>query len=125
MKKEPIKHSAVIIRTETGQAFFQEAMDAGVLSAYPVPPADICDGQARGLPFHYNISARAKAGRLLGMHIKDSVAERVRWNDFLAAWMALANEEFSRSARGQRIIRHLPQSLLRFYLLVMKGLESF
>jgi len=124
MKKEPIKHSAVIIRTETGQAFFQEAVDAGILSAYPVPPVEICAGQARTMPFHYNVSARAKAGRLLGMRIKDSVAERVRWNDFVAAWMALANEKFSRSARGQRVIRRLPQALLRLYLLVMKGLES-
>ena len=124
MKKEPIKHNAVIIRTETGQAFFQEAIDAGVLSAYPVPPADICAGQARTMPFHYNVSARAKAGRLLGMSIKDSVAERVRWNDFLAAYMALANEKFSRSARGQRVVRRLPRALLRLYLLVMKGLES-
>jgi len=125
MKREAIKHSAVITRTQSGQAFFQDAVDAGTLIAHPEPPAAICEGQARSLPFHYNVSARAQAGHLLGIPIQDSVGERVRWNDYVAACIALANEKLSRSARGQKFIGGLPQALLRFYLLIMKGLESF
>ena len=76
------------------------------------------------MPFHYNISARAKAGRLFGIKIKDPVQQRVRAVEFLAACMALANEKFSRSVAGQRVIRALPRPILKLALYFMKALES-
>ncbi len=125
MKKNPIKHSAVILRTQTGKSAFQRVRNAGALIAFPEPIEEICRGQARSMPFHYNISARAKAGKLLGYKIKDTVHERVRWNDYLVAWMALFNEKLSRSELGQRLIRTMPRFVLKFYLYIMKALESF
>jgi coenzyme F420-reducing hydrogenase beta subunit len=125
MKENPIKHNAVITRTPAGAAVFQKALDAGVISASPEPIDEICEGQARSLPFHYNTSARAKAGKLLKIKIKDSVYEKVHWNEFVVAWMALFNEKLSRSSGGQKLIRRTPRFFLKFYLYVMKGLESF
>ncbi len=125
MRCQPIKHNAVIIRTAAGQALFQEAVNEGAIFANPEPIEAICVGQARSIPFHYNISARAKAGSRLGFKIKDSVNERVRWNDFLAAWIVLFNDRLSQSPRGQRLIRLAPRFLLRLYLVFLKGLESF
>ena len=124
MKENPVKHNAVITRTPAGASAFQRAVDAGVITASPETIDEICEGQARSLPFHYNTSARAKAGRLLGIKIKDTVYERVRWNEYLAAWMALFNEKMSRSAGEQRLIRRTPRLLLKFYLYILKGLES-
>jgi coenzyme F420 hydrogenase subunit beta len=124
MKENPVKHSAVITRTPAGVSAFQKAVDAGAITANPETIDEICEGQARSLPFHYNISARAKAGKLLGIKIKDSVYERVRWNEFLVAWMVLFNEKMSRSPRGQKLIRRMPRFLLKVYLYFMKGLES-
>ena len=124
MKADPIKHNAVITRTPMGDAAFQKALDAGVIFADAEPIDEICEGQARTMPFHYNISARAKAGRLLKIKIKDSIGEKVRWNDFIVAWMSLFNERLSRSSGGQNLIRRTPRFFLKLYLYVMKGLES-
>ena len=76
------------------------------------------------VPLAMPISARAKAGKLLGFKIKDSVYAKVRWNDFLVAWMALFNEKFSRSDTGRRIIARTPRFVLKALLYIMKGLES-
>lgn len=124
MKSDPIKHNAVITRTPAGNAAFQKALDAGVISASAESIGEICEGQARTLPFHYNTSARAQAGRLLKIKIKDSVNEKVRWNDFIVAWMALFNEKLSRSSGGQKLIGSTPRILLKLCLYLMKGLES-
>ena len=124
MKENPIKHNAVITRTQAGTAAFQRVIEEGVVTASAEPIDEICEGQARSLPFHYNTSARAKAGRLLGIKIKDTVNEPVRWNEFLVAWMALFNEKLSRSSGGQKLIRRTPGFLLKLYLYLMKGLES-
>ena len=125
MIEEPIKHSAVITRSPAGVEVFADAVRSGVLIAKEEPIEEICEGQARSMPFHYNISARAKAGKLLGFKIKDRVYARVRWNDYLVAWLALFNEKFSRSAKGRWWIAHTPRFMLKFLLYVMKGLESF
>jgi len=125
MKEEPIKHSAVVTRTPAGAEVFADAVKSGVLIAREEPIAEICEGQARSMPFHYNVSARARAGKLLGFTIKDRVYTRVRWNDFLAAWIALSNEKLSRSPNGRWWIAHTPRFILKFLLYLMKGLESF
>lgn len=125
IKKNPVKHSAVILRTGRGSTAFDHAVEAGVLAAHSVGIKAICQGQARSLPFHYNISARAKAGKRLGITIKDSVQEHVRWNDHLAAWIALFNDKLSRTPAGKKWIQRTPNFFLRIYLLVFKGLQSF
>jgi len=125
MKDNPVKHNAVITRTLAGDAAFKRALDAGVITANAEPIDEICKGQARSLPFHYNTTARAKAGRLLGVKIKDTVNEKVRFIDLLVAWMALFNERASRSPGGQKLIRRTPRFLLILYLYLIKGLESF
>lgn len=125
MKNEPIKHSAVITRTPVGVEVFADAVKSGVLTAREEPIEEICEGQARSMPFHYNVSARTKAGRMLGFTIKDRVYARVRWNDYIVAWMALFNEKLSRSKKGRWWIAHTPRFILKLLLFLMKGLESF
>jgi len=125
MKEQPIKHSAVITRMDAGRNAFQEAIEAGWLIAAKEPITEICEGQARSMPFHYNVSARSKAGKLLGIQIKDDVNERVRWNDYIAALMALANEKLTRTESGTKFVAMLPRFVLKFLLYFMKGLESF
>jgi coenzyme F420-reducing hydrogenase beta subunit len=125
MKEDPIKHNAVITRTPAGVDVFADALTSDVIIAREVPIDEICEGQARSMPFHYNVSARAKAGKMLGFKIKDRVYARVRWNDFLVAWMALSNEKMSRSSIGRWWVAHTPRYILKFLLYLMKGLESF
>ena len=124
MKDNPIKHNAVVVRTDSGAAVFDAAFEAGAIMGQLEPIAEICEGQARSMPFHYNVSARARAGEKLGMTIKDSVKAPVRWADFLTARMALKNEMLSRGPEGKQKVSRIPRFILKLKLYVMKGLES-
>lgn len=124
MKENPIKHNAVIVRTEAGTAIFEAALKAGAVLGQAEPIAEICEGQARSMPFHYNISARARAGRKLGMTIKDTVNAPVRWTDLLTARTVLKNEMLSRGPQGAKKVARIPRFILKLKLYVIKGLES-
>ncbi len=124
MKAEPIKHTALIVRSDAGSRLVRSAIDRGVLVAKREPVGEICDGQARTLPFHYNTTARARVGRLFRLGIKDKVRAPVRWNDYLVALMAIVNQQFTATRVGRRLVRYVPRPLLRGYLYLFKALES-
>jgi len=89
MKNDPIKHSAVITKTERGKKFLEAAGESGWLHLEAQPIAEIVEAQSRSFKVHYNISARAKAGEKLGLKIKDEVNEPVRWSDYQIAKIIL------------------------------------
>jgi len=124
LKDDPIKHTAVITRTEAGQALFEAATRAGAVAASALDIRDIMDGQARIGPAHYNVTARARAGRWLGLRIPDRVQAEVTWHDQLNALWTLANVRLSESAWGRRLIFALPRPVIRGLLYLKKGLES-
>jgi coenzyme F420-reducing hydrogenase beta subunit len=125
MKELPVKHTAIITRSEFGQRLVEEATNDGILSTMEATAEEVCDGQARTLPFHYNTTARARVGRLFGLKIKDTVREKVRWNDYLVAFLAILNQRFSSTNWGRRLIMLTPRPLLKLYLYFFKALESF
>ncbi len=87
---------------------------------------EVCNSQKaqRTLPFHYNTTARARVGKLFGLGIKDKVKEKVRWNDYLVAFIAISNQQLSSTAIGRRFIMMIPRPILRAYLYLFKALES-
>lgn len=124
MKQNPVKHTALIARTARGEQVVERALANGVLMGQREDVREVMDGQARTMPFHYNVSARSRAGRAFGEHIPDAVGERVRWNEYLVAWLVLWNERLTRRPSGRRMVLRLPRFLLKAYLLFLKGLES-
>jgi hypothetical protein len=82
------------------------------------------DGQARIGPAHYNVTARSRAGRWMGLRIPDRVQAEVTWHDQLNALWTLANVRLSESAWGRRLIFALPRPVIRGLLYLKKGLES-
>ena len=124
LKDDPIKHTAVITRTEAGQALFEAATRSGAVAASALDIRDIMDGQARIGPAHYNVTARARAGRWVGLRIPDRVQAEVTWHDQLNALWTLANVRLSESAWGRRLIFALPRPVIRGLLYLKKGLES-
>ncbi len=124
LKNDPIKHTAVITRTEAGQALFDAATGSGAVAASALDIRDIMDGQARIGPAHYNVTARSRAGRWLGLRIPDRVQAEVTWHDQLNALWTLANVRLSESAWGRRLIFALPRPVIRGLLYLKKGLES-
>ncbi len=125
MKDNPIKHTALIARSEVGARVVAEAFASGVLQGQEEPIEEICNGQARNMPTHYNISARARLGRIANERIKDSVHEKVRLNHFIVAALELFNERLSRTAGGRKLIFSLPRPAIKLYLYFIKFLESF
>ena len=125
MKNNPIKHTALIVRSEVADAIVTEAFANGILIGQEESIEEICNGQARNLPTHYNVSARAKLGKIANERIKDSVHEKVRANNFIVAALDLFNERFSRTKRGKKIIFSLPRPVIKLYLYFIKFLESF
>lgn len=124
LKADPIKHTAVITRTAAGQALFDAATAAGAVAASGLDIRDIMDGQARIGPAHYNVTARTRAGRWLGLRIPDRVQAEVTWHDQLNALWTLANVRLSESPWGRRLIFAMPRPVIRALLYLKKGLES-
>jgi len=125
LKNNPIKHTGIIIRNKTGERVFDAAAASGDVITEPIDIRVIMDGQSRIGPFHYNSSARAKAGKFLGVKITDSVGEKVSWHSFLSAFIAILNFKISQNAVGKKLLFAIPRPLLKGYLYLKKGLESF
>lgn len=124
MKANPIKHTALIARTSAGEALVAAALRDGVLVGGQEPVDEIANGQARTAPFHYNVTSRARVGRLFGVRIKDRTDARVRPVDYAIAFIALLNERVSRTRIGRAVILRAPRPVIRLYLYLLKGLES-
>ena len=126
MKVNPVKHTALITRTDRGQALVEAALQAGALCGQQEPIDEVLDGQARTMPFHYNVTSRARLGkRLAGVNIKARTEEKVRLVDYAIAALALINERVYRTKTGKAIIMRLPRPVLKAYLFLFKLLESF
>ena len=124
MKEHPIKHTAIVTRTEVGEKVLQSATSHGSIQAEPTDVRDILDGQSRTLPFHYNLTARSKVGRIFGLNIRDHVNERVRVVDRVVAFIILLNQRVSQTRVGRRIIMALPRPIVRGYLIALKAIEQ-
>jgi len=124
MKRHPVKHTALIVRTRHGLQAVESAARQGMIHCEEITPFDIYEGQKRALPFHYNVSARARAAQAFGMTIRDAVGAKVRWNDMLAAWIMLFNQRLSQKGHWQESIFKIPRPVLKAYLLFLKMLQS-
>lgn len=124
MRQHPIKHTALITRTEAGQRLVESALRAGIIIGQEEPIEEVADGQARTMPFHYNVTSRARVGRLFGYRITEQTEKRVRLVDYVLAALVMLNERFSRTRLGRWLLPRLPRPLIRLYLLLFKGLES-
>ncbi|MAT43063.1 MAG: coenzyme F420 hydrogenase [Anaerolineaceae bacterium] len=123
MKNNPIKHNAVIARTTFANDLIVQALSENILEGKPVSIETIADAQSRSLPLHYNVSARSKAGKLLGIKIADTVNEKVRLVDLLIAFVILFNYKLSNTAKGRKLIARTPKKIIKLYLYFLKALE--
>lgn len=124
MKHEPIKQNAVIVRSAHAAATIQGLIGNGVLRGHDVSIEEVCNGQSRALPFHYNITARSKVGALFGMRLRDTTKTSVKWSEVAAAFLVMLNERITRKPLGRRIVLRIPRPILKAYLVFLKGLET-
>ena len=123
-RNDPVKHTALIVKTERGAQAVAIARETGLLEATGVAIAEILDGQRRTAPFHYNVSARARAGAGMSMPIPDRLGTRVRRHEKLAARMTLRDHLATREAPGVAKTLKANRRLLKLRLYLLKGLES-
>lgn len=123
LRDDPIKHTCVLVRSERAAEIFDAAVADGRILAEEVPREMILDGQTRIAPTHYNVSARSRAGKWLGVKIPDRHNMKVGPIKWFSAFIGLANMRWSESSRADLIFR-IPRPILRGYLIFKKGIES-
>ncbi len=123
MKSDPIKHSAVITKTERGKRILDAAGESGMLHIDAQPISEIVEAQSRSFKIHYNISARARAGEKLGLKIRDEVNEQVRWSDYQVAKIILKNYLLTQTDKGALQVRNMSTRWITLQLYLLKALE--
>jgi coenzyme F420-reducing hydrogenase beta subunit len=124
-KKTPIKHSAIITRTENGEKFIENMLKLNIISSFNVSEKKIYKAQKRSLLYHKHIKARSIVGKLFGFKIPYSKKEISRPWDYIAAFIVLINHRISESKFGKKFIFKIPKPILKIYLYIFKGLTSF
>jgi coenzyme F420-reducing hydrogenase beta subunit len=125
LKKDTIKYSSIIAKTKNGHDLLLEAAEGDCIKLKKIDIEQICEGQKRSLPFHYNVSARAKVGKLLGFKIKDYVNHDIKWNNYIAAFIVLFNHKLSHNKFWSKYIFRIPKPVLQLYLYFLKFLQGF
>ena len=122
LKNNPIKHTALIIKNDRGNEYFNKCSTN--LYQKKIIIDEILDGQSRIGPFHYNLTARAKVGKLFNIKLVDRVNAKVTFWHLLDSFITLLNFKLSSNSFGKKIIFFIPRKILKFYLYIKKGLES-
>lgn len=124
LKDNPIKHTGIVSKTQKGMSIVEDTLSREVFVAKPMEVKEMVEGQKRIAPFHYNITARHLAGKKLGLTIPDKVGEKVRWHEYLSAYIVLLNWKWSQNKRYSKWIFKIPRPIMKSYLYLLKGLES-
>lgn len=123
LKDDPVKHSGVMTRTDRAEALIRSAVDDGVVISEEVSLRMMLDGQSRVAPTHYNITARHKAGKMLGIKINDPLQLKTGWVKVFSAYLGLWNMKFSEGKRANLLFK-TPRPIVKAYLVFKKGLET-
>jgi coenzyme F420-reducing hydrogenase beta subunit len=124
LKNKNFKINSIISKNQKGTRILCGAHEKGYINLQKVSIEEILDGQARSGPTHNNTSAKNKAGRRFGMKIPDKHNKKVRWNEYMIAWIILFNYHWSMNKYFSKCIFKIPRPLLKAYLVLLKGLES-
>ncbi len=124
LKRGNKKLNSLIVKTAVGREIIGEAHAHGHIYREEISIEDVLDGQSRAAPFHYNASARHKAGKLFGMYIPDRVGKKVKRHEYLTAMIALFNWKWSQHRIFSKLIFRMPESMLKWYQYFYKALES-
>lgn len=123
LKDDPVKHSGVLTRTDRAEALLASAIGGGAVHSEHVPLRMILDGQSRIAPTHYDVTARRKAAKMLGIKINDPLQLKTSWVKVVSAYLGLWNMKFTEGRLANFVFR-LPRPAVKAYLFFKKGLET-
>jgi len=124
MKKNPIKHTGMVIRDEKALTVYESARKAGVIIDQHISQTNMLLGQKRALVFKYNC-AKAKASHLhkLKRNIDLDTDSVCKWNHRLAYFLANKNYEFSKN--NYPLLKKIPMIVIYYYMCFIRLLLSF
>lgn len=102
MKKEPIKYTGCIIRTQQARRMAAQAKAQGYLTYRPMEDVKMLYSQKRALTFKYRTN---------------------RWNHRLAGAFARANQRFSK--RHPKLLKYIPMKAVYCYMCLIRLLLSW
>lgn len=123
LKDKDKKYNSLIARHREAINFLHRATGAGYIELQETTPDRILDGQSRTAPFHYNVTARHKAGNLLSISLPELLNEPVKWHHYFSALIVLFNYKLSQSNSSKKIWM-LPRPLLKTLLVIKKGIDT-
>ena len=117
-----VKPTLVVAKTERGRALLDACWDG--IEREEVPAEVVLDGNSRGMTYHYHLSARAEAGKLFGVKIRDPLRLPVTPLDRLVASVGVFNYWWSHHPRYGPWIEKLPFGAVQAYIYAFKGLQQ-
>lgn len=124
MKKNPVKHTSCVIRTQQALDMFKAAVNEGSIIALPIDDTKMLRSQKRALVFKFNL-ARAKCDSYAksGKQLHLDVMSPCRWNHRLAWWLSSRNMKYSKDKPQQ--LQKLSIWLVYLYMCFIRFLLSF
>lgn len=124
MKKEKIKHTGCIIRTENGRSLYYSALDDGSITDSHLSFRDCLMGQKRALVFKFNAAAaKYDYYASLGKHISIDTLTKCSWNHRLAFKMSEKDRLFSEKNPDR--LKRKPMFVIYFKMCFIRLLLSF
>lgn len=124
MKKNPIKHTSCVIRTERALAMYRSAVEAGAIVDAKLDNERMLRSQKRALVFKWNC-AKAKQELFAkdGKTLKVDVSCKCRWNHRLAFKLGWRNMKMSQEKLEK--LEKLPNWFVYYYMCFIRLLLSF
>jgi len=116
------KPSAIVVKTAVGRDLWESSQRD--IAATPIDAQCVLDGNARGVVFHYNVSARSRVGRFFGLRFKDRQRLPVTTLELATAFVCVFNHWLSSDRGFEPVVAKLPMSLIRPYVYMFKGLQQ-
>ncbi|RZO49296.1 MAG: hypothetical protein EVA89_35715 [Sandaracinaceae bacterium] len=121
-RKREVKPTLVVAKTERGRALLDACWEG--VAREEVSPHVVLDGNSRGMTYHYHLSARAEAGRPLGVKIRDPLRLPVTPLDRAVASVGVFNYWWSHHPRYGALVEKLPFGAIQAYIYAFKGLQQ-
>ncbi len=124
MKKNPIKHTSCVIRSEKALAMFNSAVNAGAIVASRIDDSKMLRSQKRALVFKFNCAkAKQEMFSKQGKNLALDTSGKCRWNHRLAFKLGWHNMEFSKNKL--KTLEKLPTWVVYYYMCFIRVLLSF
>lgn len=126
MRKEEIKHTAVIAKNDVAKKIMNEMMDMNVIAAKEVDSRFVLKGNKRAIIYKFHTAkARKSLGMFFGLKHNGKDLGKSKWYHYIAAFFIIVNIKISRNKRFVSLLFKLPKKLIYLYMLFIRFLINY